>query len=60
MFSQSNAEVKADGSFVIADVTPDVYEVTVVSRPGAYVKSIRFGDEEKPDGRVDLTQDPAR
>jgi hypothetical protein len=56
MFTQSSAEVKADGSFVIADVMPDVYEVTVASSPGAYLKSIRFGDEEKPDGRIDLTQ----
>jgi hypothetical protein len=56
MFTQSSAEVKADGSFVIADVMPDVYEVTVASSPGAYLKSIRFGDKEKPDDRIDLTQ----
>jgi protocatechuate 3,4-dioxygenase beta subunit/uncharacterized protein (DUF2141 family) len=57
MFGQSSAEVKPDGSFVIPDVTPDVYEVNVVgSRLGAYVKSVRFGDAEALDERIDLTQ----
>ena len=53
---QSSAEVKPDGSFLIPDVMPDVYEITVGSHPGAYVKSIRFGDAEVQDGRIDLTQ----
>ena len=53
---QTSAEVKPDGRFVIPDVLPDVYEITVGSHPGAYVKSIRFGDAEVQDGRIDLTQ----
>jgi hypothetical protein len=56
MFGQSGAEVKPDGSFVIPDVIPDVYEIAVGPHPGAYVKSIRFGDEEISDGRIDLTK----
>jgi hypothetical protein len=41
---------------VITDVIPDVYEIAIGPHPGAYVKSIRFGDEEVPDGRIDLTK----
>ena len=56
MFGQAGAEVKTDGSFVIKDVAPDVYEVTLGPHPRTYVKSIRFGDEEVLDGRIDLTK----
>jgi hypothetical protein len=56
MMGQSSAEVKPDGSFVISDVVPDVYEITVGVAQGAYVKSIRLGDAEVQDGRIDLTQ----
>lgn len=57
MFGQSSAEVKPDGSFVIPEVTPDVYEVNAVgSHPGVYMKSVRFGEAEAPDDRIDLTQ----
>jgi Carboxypeptidase regulatory-like domain len=56
MLGQSSAEVKPDGSFVIPEAAPDVYQVNVGSHAGTYVKSIRFGDEEAPDGRVDLTK----
>ncbi len=57
--AQSSAEVKSDGSFVIPVVLPDVYEIAIGPLPGAYVKSIRFGDEEAPDGRIDLTKGSA-
>jgi hypothetical protein len=56
MMGQSSAEVKPDGSFVIPDVVPDVYEITVGPTQGAYMKSIRFGDAEVQEGRIDLTQ----
>jgi len=55
-FGQTSAEVKPDGSFLISDVMPDVYEINVGNYPAAYVKSIRFGDAEVQDGRIDLTQ----
>ena len=53
---QNSAEVKPDGSFVIPGVVPDVYGITVGPTQGAYVKSIKFGDAEAQDGRIDLTQ----
>lgn len=56
MFGQNSAQVKPDGSFVIPEVTPDVYEVVVGAPAGFYVKSIRLGDAEAPNGRIDLTQ----
>ena len=49
-------EVKPDGSFLIAAVPADVYEVKVQSTQGTYLKSIRFGDAEAPDNRIDLTK----
>jgi uncharacterized protein (DUF2141 family) len=56
IFGGNSAQVKPDGSFVIPEVIPDVYEVTVGAPQGFYVKSIRLGDAEAPDGRIDLTQ----
>ena len=53
---QNSAEVKPDGSFATAEVAPDVYKITVGSQPGAYVKSIRFGDEDVSGGRIDLSK----
>jgi hypothetical protein len=41
---------------VIPGVVPDVYGITVGPTQGAYVKSIKFGDAEAQDGRIDLTQ----
>ena len=55
-FGQASAEVKPDGSFVLKDVAPDVYEVSLGPHAGTYVKSIRFADEEALDGRIDLTK----
>ena len=57
LFSGRNsAEVKPDGSFEISDVIPDEYKIEVGTNQSAYVKSIRFGDAEVPDGRIDLTK----
>src|SRR5580693_4921949 len=53
---RNSAEVKPDGSFEISDVIPDEYKVEVGTNPSAYVKSIRFGDAEVPDGRIDFTK----
>jgi hypothetical protein len=53
---QNGAEVKPDGSFVVPEMAPDVYKITVGSQPGAYVKSIRFGDEDASGGRIDLSK----
>jgi hypothetical protein len=53
---QNSAEVKPDGSFAIPNVLPDIYEITVGPTQGAYVKSIKFGDAEAQERRIDLTQ----
>ena len=52
---QSTADVKADGSFVLKDAVPRVYEVAIERTPGVYLKSIRIGDKVLPDRRVDLS-----
>jgi hypothetical protein len=54
--SGSASGVKADGSFVLKEVTPDVYQVVLSAPDGFYVKSIRVGDEELPDRRLDATR----
>jgi len=49
-----------DGTFVLHDVAPDVYALTVYPNiPGAYVKSIRYGDQDAPSGQIDLRQSSA-
>ncbi len=53
------ARVKPDKTFVIEGVTPDAYEVTIGNRAGSYLKAVRFGDEEAPDRRIDLTKGSA-
>jgi hypothetical protein len=53
----NSAEVKPDGSFLIPGVPPDVYEVRVNSNPTIYLKSVRVGDEEAPQRRIDLTKE---
>jgi len=56
MMGPNSAEVKPDGSFVIPEAAPDVYQIVVGPHPGAYVKWIRFGDEEVQDGHIDLAK----
>lgn len=53
---QHGAEVKPDGSFAIPEIAPDAYKIKVGSQTGAYVKSIRFGDEDASGGHIDLTK----
>ena len=48
--------VENDGTFVFHNVVPSVYQLLVNFRPGQYLKSIRFGDREVPNGEIDLTQ----
>jgi len=55
-FGNLSTTLKADGSFVFDGVVPDHYEFTMGNHPGAYLKSLKVGDEEATDGQVDLTK----
>jgi hypothetical protein len=57
MFAQPNVEVKPDGTFLMHDVAPDIYQVNVNvgAGTGIYLKSIQVGDHEAGDRRVDVT-----
>ncbi len=57
IFGQHTAEVKSDGTFAIPEVMPEMYRVIIRSQPGAYMKSIRLGDEDVSGGRIDLTKE---
>jgi 5-hydroxyisourate hydrolase-like protein (transthyretin family) len=56
MTGSSSAEVKPDGSFVLRDVGPNVYQLNLGAVPGTYLKSIKLGDHVLEDRRIDLTQ----
>jgi hypothetical protein len=52
----SPAAVNGDGSFVLRNVVPDKYRIYLLGMPpGAYLKSIRVGGPERPDGIVELS-----
>jgi hypothetical protein len=51
----AGAQVNADGSFTMK-VTPGVYQINAFCNAGAYVKSIRFGEQDVTSGKIDLTQ----
>lgn len=56
MTASPSAEVKPDGSFVLRDVGPSIYQLNLGAVPGTYLKSIKLGDHALPDRRIDLTQ----
>jgi len=50
-------QVQDDGTFKLKVPTPDRYSVNVYPMPeGCYVKSIRYGDTEYPNGVIDLSK----
>ena len=49
-----STEVNADGSFLLKDLAPMVYEVATNRVAGVYLKSLRMGDKQLADLRVDL------
>ena len=51
-----SATIKANGAFVLRNVTPDVYLVNFNAPDGTYVKSIGAGDQDASNWRVDLTK----
>lgn len=55
-----NARVQADGSFQIRNVTAGEYQVSVGGAPADYfLKSVRRGNEEFPNGTLSLARDTA-
>jgi len=56
MGQAAHASTEKDGTFVVHNVMPDVFEVNIYTPPGTYVKSIRLGDQDAADARIDLTQ----
>lgn len=54
-----SAAIKPDGTFTLSDVTPQAYMMRVAPQNGFYLKSVRIGEQEFPNGRVDLTGGPA-
>jgi len=57
-----SSTVNADGSFVLHDVQPDTYRLTVqLTRPvpDTYVRSASVGDHQLADWKVDLTKETA-
>jgi hypothetical protein len=53
--SSASTVVNADGSFSVK-VMPAIYQLSAFCDAGAYVKSMRFGDQDVSGGRLDLTQ----
>jgi hypothetical protein len=47
--------VNADGGFALKAM-PGAYRINVACDAGAYVKSMRFGDQDVSNGKIDLTQ----
>jgi hypothetical protein len=56
MFDGGNATPKDDGTFVIDNVTPGKYFVSVNAPQGTYLKSLRFGSEEILGKALNLSQ----
>jgi hypothetical protein len=57
LMGPSGGVTGADGKFVIAGVSPNVWPVQIENvPPGKYVKSIRLGDQENNSGEIDLTE----
>jgi hypothetical protein len=50
-----NAEVKPDGTFQLKNAAPSVYEVAINRVAGVYLKSVRMGEKQLADRRLDLT-----
>ncbi len=58
MIGGLSSEVKPDGSFLVKNAPPAVFDVTVNRTPGVYLKSVRMGDKVLAGRRVDLTLKP--
>jgi hypothetical protein len=57
LMGPSSGEVKQDGSFLLKDVAPGVYEVSINGAREAYLKSMRLGGKQLTDRKVDLASE---
>jgi Carboxypeptidase regulatory-like domain len=55
MIGNFTSQVKPDGSFLLKNAPPAVYDVVINRRPGVYLKAIHMGDKQLADRRIDLT-----
>lgn len=52
--------INPDGTFKLAGVGPDKYQLTVTGLPEtAYLKAAKWGDQSRDDGTVEITTPPA-
>jgi hypothetical protein len=58
MMGNLGAAVKPDGSFLLSDAAPGTYDIAINRTPGVYLKSVRIGDKQMADRRVDLSSRP--
>ncbi|HEY6391508.1 MAG TPA: carboxypeptidase-like regulatory domain-containing protein [Bryobacteraceae bacterium] len=56
MGQSADTMAESDGTFVLHNVIPALFEVDIYPFPGTYLKTIRLGDQEVTDARIDLTQ----
>lgn len=54
--SGSRTSIAKDGSFRFRNFSPDSYLVSLSPPAGTYLKSIRFGGQETPDGVIRVSQ----
>lgn len=54
MSGGASVRPKEDGSFVLRNVTPDEYRVSVFGGSGLYVKSVQAGQQETLNGEVNV------
>ncbi len=52
----ASALPETDGTFTLKNVAPNVCQLVMHPGPGTYLKTIRLGDQDHPDARIDLTQ----
>jgi protocatechuate 3,4-dioxygenase beta subunit len=52
-------QTKEDGSFVLENLDPEVYRVSVSAPPDLYLKSVRWSDRDVMQSGLDLTQGAA-
>ena len=58
MIGDLASAVKPDGSFLLTNTPPALYDVTINRTPGVYLKSVRIGDKVLAGRQIDVTSKP--